>query len=281
MTNKPIANRKFFLKGDGIERGKISQFFAKERPSPLEGPVFWAIALLAACFVGLGKGGMPVVAMLSVPLLSLVISPVTAAGLLLPIYVVSDMFGLWAYRREFDARVLAILAPATTIGVGIGWWTAHMVSEPVVTGLVGAIGAAFALNLLLRPGRATTPRTAQAGPGLFWGALTGFTSFVSHAGAPPYQVYVLPLHLRKAVYAGTSTILFAYVNAIKLVPYWALGQLSLENLRVAVALMLPASVAVFAGYRLVQMLPEKLFFQIVTWALLLLSLRLIWHGISG
>lgn len=244
----------------------------------MDGSAFWIIATLAALLVGLGKGGLPVVAMLSVPLLSLFISPVAAAGVLLPIYVVSDMFGLWAYRKEFNKRLLVILIPATTIGVGLGWATAHLVPETLVGGAVGAVGAIFALNFLLRPNALPEQRPATWGAGLFWGTLTGFTSFVSHAGAPPYQVYVMPLRLSKTVFAGTSTILFAYVNAIKLLPYWALGQLSFDSLKVAVILMLPASGAVFLGVWLVKLLPEKLFFQLVTWALLALSLKLMWSA---
>ncbi len=242
----------------------------------MDGSAFWIIATVAAVLVGLGKGGLPVVAMLSVPLLSLFISPVAAAGLLLPIYVVSDLFGLWAYRKEFNKRLLMILIPATTLGVFLGWATAHLVPETLVGALVGLIGVIFAANLLLRPHAQSAARGATWGAGMFWGALTGFTSFVSHAGAPPFQVYVMPQRLTKTVFAGTSTILFAYVNAIKLLPYWALGQLSAENLRVAAVLMLPASLAVFVGVRMVKRLPEALFFQLVTWALLALSLKLIW-----
>ena len=118
------------------------------------------------------------------------------------------------------------------------------------------------------------------GPGLFWGTVTGFTSFVSHSGAPPYQVYTLPLRLPKTVFAGTATIAFAVVNAVKLVPYWALGQLSPANLKVALVLMPAAAFAVLAGVRLVRLLPEKLFFTLVTWALLAVSLRLIWTGLA-
>ncbi|MCE6958913.1 sulfite exporter TauE/SafE family protein [Cereibacter sphaeroides] len=245
----------------------------------MDGFGFWALAVTASVLVGMSKGGLPVVGMMSVPLLSLVISPVTAAGLLLPIYVVSDLFGLYAYRREFDTRVLKILIPASAIGVLLGWMTASMVSEAVVGGLVGLIGAAFAANLLLR--RSDPPaRVAKVTPGMFWGVATGFTSFVSHAGAPPYQVYVLPLKMPKTVFAGTSTILFAWINAVKLIPYAALGQLSPENLKVAAWLMLPAALAVLAGYRLVRVLPQELFFRLVTWALLLVSLRLIWQAVA-
>ncbi len=246
----------------------------------MDGTWFWIAAVMAAVLVGMGKGGLPVVGMLGVPVLSLVISPVTAAGLLLPVYIVSDMFGLYAYRHAFDRRVVGILAIGGTAGVGMGWATASIVQEDAVTLLVGLIGLVFALNLLIRrPNPAAKP--AKVAPGLFWGLLTGFTSFVSHAGAPPYQVYVQPLGLTKAVFAGTTTVLFAYINAIKLIPYFALGQINPGSLQMAAVLAVPAAVAVFAGVRLVKYLPEALFFRLVTWALLLISIKLIRDGVVG
>jgi uncharacterized protein len=247
----------------------------------MEGVAFWVAALAASVLVGMSKGGLPAVGMLGVPVLALVINPVTAAGLLLPVYVLSDMFGLYAYRHAFDRRVLAILVPGMVAGVTFGWATATVVPAWAVTALVGAIGFVFALNLLVRRRVAAAPAPARVGPGLFWGSITGFTSFVSHSGAPPYQVYTLPLGMTKTVFAGTSTIAFAILNAVKLVPYWHLGQLSPANLKVAVVLMPVAAVAVFVGVKLVKWLPEAAFFRFVTWALLVLSVKLIWDGVSG
>lgn len=243
----------------------------------MDGPLFWGLAVLAAMLVGMSKGGLPAVGVLGVPVLSLVISPVAAAGILLPIFVVSDMFGLYTYRHAFNARVIALMIVGGTVGVTIGWATAHAVPEWLVTLIVGMVGAVFAASRLLRP-PVTEARQARTGPGLFWGVVTGFTSFVSHAGAPPFQVFVMPLRLEKAVFAGTATITFAYINAIKLIPYWALGQLSAENLHVSAWLALPAVAAVFIGAKLVRILPERTFFLMVTWALLIISLRLVWQG---
>ncbi len=242
---------------------------------------FWLAALVAAALVGMSKGGVPVVGMMGVPVMALVMNPVLAAGILLPVYVVSDVFGLYAYRRAFDRRVLAIVVPGAIVGIGVGWATASLVPEAAVTLLVGVIGFAFAMNLVLRKPVVAEPKRAEVAPGLFWGALAGFTSFVSHAGAPPYQVYTLPLGLTKAVFAGTTTIAFAAINAVKLIPYYALGQLNLGNLKVAAVLAVPAVLAVFVGVRLVQVMPERLFFRMVTWALLLISLKLIWDGVRG
>jgi uncharacterized membrane protein YfcA len=237
---------------------------------------FWIAAVAASLAVGLSKGGLPVVAMMSVPILSLVMPPLQAAGLLLPIYIVSDWFGVWAYRRAFDIRVLQIMFPATAIGVGIGWATASLISEAMVGGVIGALGTAFAISRLLGWGAMAPARTARVLPGVVWGAAAGFTSFVSHAGAPPYQIYALPLRMPKAVFAGTSTILFTWVNSVKLPAYWSIGILSFDSMQVAIWLFVPATLAVFAGVQLVKWLPEKLFFTLVLWALLILSLRMLW-----
>lgn len=243
--------------------------------------LFYLAAIPASLLVGLSKGGLPVVGMLGVPVLALVVHPIVAAGLLLPIYVVSDWFGLWAYRREFDLRNIAILIPGAVVGIAAGWATATVVSEPAVTLLVGAIGLVFCVDRYLKRAEALPPRPADVPRGLFWGFLTGFTSFVSHSGAPPYQMYVLPQRLPKMVYAGTSTITFAIINAVKLIPYWALGQLNVGNLREMLVLVPVAVAGTFLGVRLTRIVPEALFFRIVMIALFLISLKLVWDGARG
>jgi uncharacterized protein len=266
---------------------KIAAFGQAEKGlavTPAEGGMdiwFWAAAVVAAALVGMGKGGVPIVGMLAVPVMALVMNPVVAAGMLLPVYIVSDAFGLYAYRHAYDRRVLAVVVPGAIAGIGVGWATASLVPEAAITLLVGVIGVAFALNLILRKAVVAEPQEPQVAKGLFWGTVTGFTSFVSHAGAPPYQVYTLPLGMTKAVFAGTSTIAFAIINAVKLVPYYALGQLNAGNLKLAAILSLPAALAVFAGVRLVNWMPERLFFKLVTWALLSISLKLVWDGVQG
>ncbi len=247
----------------------------------MSGWEFWVVAVIGAVLTGVGKGGIPIVGALVVPVMSLVISPVAAAGLMLPVYVVSDWFGLYAYRKEFDKRVLVIAAMGLTIGVGIGWAIARFIPEDWVTVLVGTIAVAFSLNQLLRKPVIAVPKRAEVAPGLFWCAIAGFTSFVSHTGGPPYQVWTLPLGMKKAVFAGTSTIAFAYINAVKLVPYYLLGQITLNSLETALVLMPIAAAAVFFGVWAVRRLPEKLFFTFVTWSLLVIGADLIAKGLSG
>ena len=225
----------------------------------MDGFAFWSLAVLAAFCVGLSKGGAPAFGALAVPILSLTISPVAAAGLLLPVFVLSDVFGVWAYRKYGNWAILRIAVIGIVIGTGIGWATAHIVSDNFVRVLIGVIGFTVSLFFLLRSRANTQATSAGRTAGLFWTTIAGFTGFVSHAGAPPWQVWVLPQKLPKMVFAGTSTFAFAMMNALKIVPYYALGQLQADNLRVMLILFIPAVIAVLVAYKLIRICPNGCF----------------------
>jgi hypothetical protein len=248
---------------------------------PSSDPSFIVVALIAALTIGLSKGGLPVVAMLSVPLLSQFISPVTAAALTLPIYVVSDIYGIYLYRHHFSRRNLLVLVPAGIGGVCVGWAAFTVVSDRLVVLIIGILGLMFCVTSFVRRRREIRPREADLPRGILFGMMSGFTSFIAHAGAPPYQMYVVPQRLDKLVYAGTSTILFAILNAAKLIPYWSLGQFSEGNVVLGILLVPAALFGAYAGSRIIRVIPQALFYDLVQAALFLLSLKLVWDGITG
>ena len=240
-----------------------------------------AIGALAAFAVGLGKGGLAMMGTFGVPLLALAISPIRAAAILLPVFVFSDVFAIWLYRREYSARNLCILIPAATVGIGVGWLLAARISDSGVGILVGILGLGFCANSWRLRHRRPAPHTADVPRGMIWGSLLGFASFVSHAGAPPFQIYVLPQRLPKAVYAGTSAFTFAAINAIKLVPYSALGQFSAANVRLSAWLLVPALIGTQVGRYAVKVLPERIYYAFLQFALAAISLELVYKGLTG
>ena len=240
-----------------------------------EQPSMWLLWLFAAFLVGLSKGGLPGIGMLAVPVLALVISPIKAAVLLLPIYILSDIVAVWLYRRQFSSALLKVLIPAGFVGVAIGWATAAMVSDAMVSILIGLMGVAFCLNNWFGKRHLDAPSSATIPRGLFWGTISGFTSFVSHAGAPPYQIYVLPQKLPKMVFAGTTTIMFAAVNLAKVIPYANLHPYSIEMLQFAAMLLPAALVGTVAGRVFVKWLPEAKFFLFVQIALFIICVKLV------
>lgn len=242
-----------------------------------ESVAYIVVALIAAFCVGLSKGGLPAVGSLAVPIMALQISPVVAAGLLLPIYVASDLVGLWLYRREYSARNLRILIPAGMLGILVGWMAAEVVSEDTVMLFVGFVGLFYCLSSWFRR-QPAEPRPADWPRGMAWGTLAGFSSFVAHSGAAPFQVYVLPQRLEKMVFAGTSTILFAILNFAKIPPYWALGQMNLGTVESTGVLMPVAMLGAVSGMYMTRLLPEKIFFELIKVTLFLISLKLVWDG---
>src|SRR5271166_3810787 len=146
---------------------------------------FYLIAVPAVIVLGLSKGGFTGLSALAMPMMSLVISPLRAAAIVLPVLIVQDWVSVWAFRRDFSPRNLLILIPASFVGVAAGWLLAARVSEDTVRLAVGVISIIFVVYMLIRDRLGLAPVATPGVPaGLLWGSLAGFTSFISHAGAP-------------------------------------------------------------------------------------------------
>ncbi|MCY6379276.1 sulfite exporter TauE/SafE family protein [Hoeflea prorocentri] len=249
--------------------------------------IFYAAAVPAVILVGLSKGGLGgAFALMGVPILALVISPVQAAAILLPIMIVMDIFSLWIWRHYNDATTLKVMLPGAMIGIGIGWLTASLVSTELIRLLVGLIAIWF-VGLYVyerykaRRGKEPPPRPQQPVKGTFWATISGFTSFVTHAGGPPFQIYTLPLRLDPKVYVGTSTRYFAIVNAVKLIPYFALGQFDASNLSASFVLMPLAPLATLAGAWIVKRLRPEVFYPLMYLTILATSVKLVADGMNA
>jgi len=241
-------------------------------------PLFYLVAVPAVILVGLSKGGLAgALAMLGVPMMSLVVSPIQAAGILLPILISMDVFALWAYRRQWDGRNLLFLVPAAMVGIAVGWLTAEQVSDAHVRLIIGVVSLLFALSYWFGTAREQQTQ-ANAVRGGAWGMLAGFTSFVSHAGGPPLQIYLLPQRMSPRLYVGTSVVFFWIVNWIKVVPYAALGQLGSENLMTSLVLAPLAPLSIFASVKLIDRLKTETYYAITYLLLFAISLKLIWDG---
>lgn len=250
----------------------------------LADPWFYAVAIPAVILVGLSKGGFAGgVGFVGVPLMALVISPVQAAAILLPILCVMDVVALWSWRGVYDRQVLIDMLPGSILGIALGWWLAASVTADMVRLVVGLTALIFVgrwiyLSLRHGAGHATLPNRIAAG---FWGAVAGFTSFVAHVGGPPFQVYTLPLRLDPKVLSGTTAIFFAVTNAIKLIPYFALGQFDTANLAASAVLMPLAPLSTMAGAWLVRRMRPELFYPMTYGTVGLIAIKLLYDSLPS
>ena len=250
-------------------------------PDLLMNPWFYAAAVPATILIGLSKGGLGgAMGQVGVPLMALVMPPVQAAAIMLPILIVMDVASLWSWRGYRDNQTLKLMLPGAFLGIGIGWLTASIVTDDMVKLIVGAIAIIFfARYMLTSAAKRATAQPHNAASATLWSTLAGFTSFVAHAGGPPYQVYALPLRQDPKVYNGTSVIFFAIVNAVKVIPYFALGQFNTANLRASAVLLPLAPLATFAGAWIVKRMRPEIFYPFMYIMILLMGLKLTYDGV--
>jgi uncharacterized membrane protein YfcA len=247
----------------------------------LADPWFYLASIPAVLLYGIAKGGFGgAVSILAVPMMALIMPPTQAAAILLPILVVMDVLAVRAFWGVFDRRALQILLPGALVGVAIGYFTAEAMNEHYMRVLIGVVALAFGVQSLLGLQSRSSREHHRLTGGLF-GALAGFTSFSIHAGGPPFTMYLMPKQLTPLLFAGTAAMFFAAVNAVKLIPYYLLGQFTADNLLYSLVLVPLAPLGVKLGHFLVKRSTSSFYYTVISFFLIVVGAKLLWEGVTA
>ena len=244
---------------------------------------FFALAAPAVIFAGVSKGGFGSgAAFASASILALAVEPGVALGIMLPLLMLIDVATLRPYWGRWswpDARLLIL---GGLPGVALGAWLYTVADADLFRVLIGGISLAFvAWQMALRLGWIAPARRAlPLWAGAVAGVVTGFTSFVSHAGGPPAAVWMLSRKLDKTTYQATSVILFWAINIAKAVPYGFLGIFTAQTLLAGLVLAPFALLGAWAGVRAHRIVPERAFFALTYVLLVVTGAKLVWDGLT-
>jgi uncharacterized membrane protein YfcA len=242
-------------------------------------PAFYAVAVPAVLMMGLSKSGfLGGFGSLAVPLMALVIPVPQAAAIMLPLLLVMDATGLQQLWRHADRVLLRLLLPAGLLGTVVGTLLFGVLSTKTVAAVVGALTLLFLAQRLLFPPRADHPPPPRP-LGFVLGVASGFTSFVAHAGSPPYNAYVLPLRLDPLTYAATAAVFFAAVNLSKWIPYAWLGLIDGRNMATSLVLMPLAPIGVWLGVWATRRIAAGWFYRLAYAGMFLTGAKLLWDGL--
>lgn len=245
----------------------------------IDNPLFWVTAVISVIITGISKGGFGGLALLAVPLMALTISPVQAAGIMLPILIVMDWVSVWSYRKHWDKKLLILMLPGAIIGILAAWKFAAYVDDQFVRICVGVIAVLFPIYAIFKPKSREDIVVGNRPLGVISGIAAGFTSFIAHAGGPPFQAYAIPQGLEKRLYAGTAVMFFAVVNFVKLLPYAMLGQFDKTNLTTSLILIPLAPIGVLIGVWLLKRIDQDVFYRILYGLIFVVGLKLLWDGL--
>jgi len=244
-------------------------------------PWFYVWAIPAVIITGISKTGLGAgVGGVAVPMMSQVIAPGAAAGIMLPILCVMDVLGLRAYRGKWEWQGVTHMMLPAILGIVIGALSFGSLSVNTTKALLGAISVAFSIYQLipaLRDLKTWLPEWLR--PWL-WCGLSGFTSTLAHAGGPPITIYLWPKKIDRMQFMAITVVFFTVVNAVKLIPFALLGQLSLSNLATSLVLMPFAPIGVWLGVRLNDYINDLILRRVTLACLFLLGVRLLYEGLK-
>ena len=233
--------------------------------------LFFISVVPAIILYGIAKSGLGgSISLISVPLMTVVMPLNQALAVILPILIFSDIVAVYRFRREFDFSTLKLIVPFAALGIIIGSFTFKYFSEDLLKLIVGIMGFLFAGHYFLFKKEKKTPTKKNFLKGAIFSSIAGFSSFCVHAGGTPTSIYLLPLRLKKEIYVGTRIIFFTFVNLIKLPLYIYLSMMNFDTLYQSVLLLPLAITGIFIGYKLLKIIDENLFYNII-YALILVS----------
>lgn len=243
-------------------------------------PWFYAVTVPAVLLLGVSKSGFGAgFGSLAVPIMALAVTVPQAAAILMPVLLLMDLLGMAAFRKDFDLRLLRFLLPFGLLGTVIGAVLFRLLDAHVVSGIVGGFTLLFLAQRVLFPPKASDPPPAR-----WWGAVlttvSGFTSFVAHAGGPPISAYVIPLRLSPVQFAATMAFFFFAINLSKWIPYAWLGLLDLRNMATSLVLLPIAPIGVWIGVRLARRIDPRLFYRLLYLGMFLTGVKLLWDALA-
>ena len=241
-------------------------------------PFFYAVAVPAVVMLGISKSGFGAgFGSLAVPVMALAVAVPQAAAILMPVLLLMDLLGMAAFRKSFDLKLLKFLVPCGLLGTVLGALLFKVLDARLVAGMVGVFTLLFLAQRLLFPPKADSPPPPKW-LGAVLTVMSGFTSFVSHAGGPPLSAYVIPLRMSPLKFTATMAFFFFVINLSKWIPYALLGLIDLRNMSTSLVLLPLAPVGVWIGVRLAKRISPQLFYRLLSVGMLLTGCKLVWDG---
>ena len=219
----------------------------------------FGLAALGAMLAGISKGGFGgSLGFAGSAILAVVVEPGVALALMLPVLMAIDMAAVRAYWGSWDKPSAGAILTGAVPGLVLGAVLFSVISADSIRVLIGLVAVGFPLFriALARGWIAPRPTGFDRRKGWIAGAGVGFTSFVAHAGGPPFAVFMLGQGgIDKTRYHATSVIVFWVVNAMKAALYTMLGLFSWQLLGWSAALIPFAMIGTLIGVKAHKLIP--------------------------
>lgn len=228
--------------------------------SSLQISVFeWAILIVCGMLVGMSKVGVPGVSMIVVPAMAFIFGAKQSTGVLLPILMMADIFGVAYYRRHANWGHLVKVLPWAVVGLVVALWVGELVNDNQFKNLI-AILVFLSIGLMLWQDKR---KGTLLFPDKWWfsalmGILGGFATMIGNVAGPVFAIYLLAMHLPKNSFIGTGAWFFLIINVTKFpLQMFVWNNISLQTLSIDLLVLPAIALGAFFGIKMVKIIPES------------------------
>ena len=209
---------------------------------------------------GMSKTGVHGAGMLAVPLLVFVFGGQASSGVMLPMMVLADVFGVWYYHRHAEWKYLKLFFPWAAVGIIAGTLTGSYIDDEMFRVIMAVAILCSIVIMIWMERRNKKELSIGVAATIAIGIAGGFTSMVGNLAGSVMAVYFLSIRLPKNSYVGTTAWFFAVVNLFK-IPFHLFVWKTITLDTVLLDLMtLPAILlGAFLGILIVRSLSEQVY----------------------
>lgn len=224
----------------------------------------WMLALAAALIIGVSKAGVKGIALVAVTLMALAFETKASTGLIVPLFIVGDIFAVIYYNRHTQWKYIIRFLPWMVIGVIIGNFIGKDLDE--ATFKIGMAIVILGSVVMMywwdrRKSKVVPTHWAFAG---FMGLLAGITTMIGNLAGSFANIFFLAMRLPKNEFIGTAAWLFFIMNIFKL-PFhiWSWGTITTNTLLFNLKLVPAIFLGLFVGVRLVKIIKDDFYRKMI------------------
>ena len=199
----------------------------------------WTIflSIVTALLVGMGKTGIPGLALLAIPLMAFAYPAKESVGMLLLLLIAGDIFAVLYYRKHANIRILFELFPWVAVGIVSGSFALSRLDNQAMRAVLGIVVITMlCIKIILNKvddSLFSNNRYLTAVIGIF----AGFASTIGNAAGPIMGLLLLMKHFHKNQFMGTFGWFFLTLNFAKVPVFLYLGVIQNYAFYYALALL--------------------------------------------
>ncbi len=224
----------------------------------------WILAFLASFTLGINKSGIKGIAVIFVTLMALAFGARASTGLLVPLFVVGDIFAVWYYNKHAQWKYIRRFLPWMMSGVVLGVLIGNDLPEQTfkVCMVIVILGSVVMMAWWdMRKSKVVPTHWTFAG---FMGIMAGITTMIGNLAGAFSNIFFLAMRIPKNEFIGTAAWLFFIINLFKL-PFhiFVWGTITADTLLINAKLLPGVALGLFCGIRLVKIIRDQFYRKMI------------------